>query len=74
MCYRNPSGETYGPFTPDKDPDGIKKLLYLEDMKEWTKETNRMKRDRTKLYALILKYLSDESREVYLPTDPTRSL
>jgi hypothetical protein len=50
-----PNKDDYGPFdSSQNDPDGIKKLLYLEDMKEWMKEKNRMRRDRTKLYALIL--------------------
>jgi hypothetical protein len=45
------------------DPNGLNKLAYLEDMKEYRKEIKAMEKDRPKLYALILQYLSDESLE-----------
>ncbi len=62
-------GKYYLPDEPDVDdygldegdPYGLKKANYLEDMKEYRKETLRMKNDRPKLYALILQYLSEES-------------
>jgi hypothetical protein len=39
-------------------------MAYLEDMKEWQKEKVIMHRDRPKLFALLLQYLSEESLEV----------
>jgi hypothetical protein len=52
--------DTYG---LDDDTDGLNKLDYLEDMKQYRSEVSDYKRDKPKLYALILKYLSDESLE-----------
>ncbi len=45
------------------DPDGLNRKAYLEDMKEYRKEIKAMEKDRPKLYALILQYLSKESLE-----------
>jgi hypothetical protein len=45
------------------DPDGLNKIAYLEDMKEYRKEMKVMEKDRLKLYVLILQYLSEESLE-----------
>ena len=63
-------GRYYKPEEPDRneydmqnDPDGLNKLAYLEDMKEYRKEIKAMEKDRPKLFALILQYLSDESLE-----------
>jgi hypothetical protein len=55
-----PERDTYG---LDDDPDGLNRLDYLEDMKQYRREVANYKRDRPKLYALIMKYLSDESLE-----------
>ncbi len=43
------------------DPNGLNKMAYLEDMKEHRKEIKAMEKDRPKLYALILQFLSEES-------------
>jgi hypothetical protein len=53
-----PDRETYG---LDDDPVGLNKLDYLEDMKLYRREVADYKRDKPKPYALIMKYLSDES-------------
>jgi hypothetical protein len=36
-------------------------MEYLEDMKEYRNKVKELEKDRPKLYALILQYLSDES-------------
>jgi hypothetical protein len=63
-------GSYYTPEIPERkdyslqnDPDGLNKLAYLEDVKEYRKEIKAMEKDRLKLYALILQYLSQESLE-----------
>jgi hypothetical protein len=53
-----PDSETYG---LDDDPDGLNKLDYLEDMKAYRREVADFRRDKPKLYALILQHLSDEN-------------
>jgi hypothetical protein len=55
-----PDRDTYG---LDDDKDGLNKLDYLEDMKAYRQEIADLRRDKTKLYALILQHLSDESLE-----------
>jgi hypothetical protein len=50
-------------YNLQNDPDGLNKMAYLEDMKEYRKEIKAMEKDRPKLYALILQYLSEESLE-----------
>jgi hypothetical protein len=45
------------------DPNGLNKMAHLEDMEEYRKEIKAMEKDRPKLYALILQYLSEESLE-----------
>jgi hypothetical protein len=55
-----PDRVTYG---LDVDPDGLNKLDYLEDMKQYRREVADYKRNKPKLYALIMKYLSNESLE-----------
>jgi hypothetical protein len=52
--------ETYG---LDDDTDGLNKLDYLEDMKAYRHEIADFRKDKPKLYALILQHLSDESLE-----------
>jgi hypothetical protein len=65
-------GTYYEPKMPDcdlyalgsqNDPDGLNQLAYLEDMKEWRKEKVTMRRDRPKLFALMLQYLRKKSLE-----------
>jgi hypothetical protein len=58
------------PDLPDRDTyrlddnaDGLNKLDYLEDMKQYRREVSNYKHDKPKLYALIMKYLSDKSLE-----------
>jgi hypothetical protein len=43
------------------DPGGLNRQECLDDMKEYWKEMACIKRDKPKLYALILQYLSKES-------------
>lgn len=50
-----PDRETYG---LDDDLDRLNKLDYMEDMKAYRKELADFHRDMSKLYALILQYLS----------------
>jgi hypothetical protein len=45
----------------EDDDDGLNKIEYLEDMKAYRKELADFRRDKPKLYALILQHLSDES-------------
>ncbi len=63
-------GRYYQPTRPDRadynltnDPTGLNQTEYLEDMKEYRKKIKAMEKDRPKLYALILQYLSEESIE-----------
>jgi hypothetical protein len=55
-----PDRKTFG---LDDNADGLNKLDYLEDMKQYRREVSNYKRDKPKLHALIMKYLSDESLE-----------
>jgi gamma-glutamylcyclotransferase (GGCT)/AIG2-like uncharacterized protein YtfP len=55
-----PDRDTYG---LDVDSDGLNKLDYLEDMKQYRREVADYKRNKPKLYALIMKYQSDKSLE-----------
>jgi spore coat polysaccharide biosynthesis protein SpsF (cytidylyltransferase family) len=55
-----PDRVTYG---LDVDPDGLNKLDYLEDMKQYRREVADYKRNKPKLYPLIMKYQSDKSLE-----------
>jgi hypothetical protein len=50
-----------GSYGLDDDPDGLNKQDYLEDMKQYRRERADYKRDKPRLYALIMKHLSDES-------------
>ena len=60
-CIPLPDKPDRGSYALDNDPNGINKLDYLEDLKQYRKEVAELKRDGPKLYGLILKYLSDES-------------
>jgi hypothetical protein len=51
----------YGPFDAANDPDGLKKATYLEAMKHHQKKLASMGDDCTKLFAMIMVYLSKES-------------
>ena len=55
---RLPDRKTY---LLDNDPDGLNRLEYLEDMKQYRRDSADIMRDKPKLYALIIKYMSDES-------------
>jgi hypothetical protein len=48
-------------YALDNDEDGLNKLDYMEDMKQYRKEVVKFREDGPKLYGVILKYLSDES-------------
>ncbi len=48
-------------YALDDDEDGLNKLDYMEDMKQYRKEVAKFREDGPKLYGVILKYLSDES-------------
>ncbi len=63
-------GEYYDPeppdpddydFTPQGDPMGMNRFVFSELFKSHLKQREDMKKDRTKLYALIMQYLSPES-------------
>ena len=60
-------GEIEEPIEPYRTEYDIKdefdRVAYLEDMKQYRQDKAEIKRDKPKLYALILKYLSDESLE-----------
>jgi hypothetical protein len=45
----------------DDDDNGLNKIEYLEDMKSYRREVADYRRDKPKLYALILQHLSNES-------------
>jgi hypothetical protein len=45
----------------EDDDDSLNKIEYLEDMKAYRKELADFRRDKPKLYALILQHLSNES-------------
>ena len=60
IAPKEPDVDTYG---LDKDPYGVKKEKYLEDCKEHRKELHKMRENGPKLYGLIMKYLSDESKD-----------
>lgn len=60
-------GEIIEPKEPKREnyklEDEMDKAIFLEDVKSYRAEIAIIKRNRPKLYALILKYLSDESLE-----------
>ena len=59
--YYEPEEPNIEDYDLDFDPHGMNKATYLEDVKEYRRQVNKMKTDRSKLYALILQYLSEES-------------
>ena len=59
--YYEPKEPNIDYYDLDFDPHGMNKATYLEDVKEYRRQVNKMKSDRSKLYALILQYLSEES-------------
>jgi hypothetical protein len=61
--YYTPEMPERGDYDLQNDPDGLNKMAYLEDMKEYCKEIKAMEKDQPKLYTLILQYLSKESLE-----------
>jgi hypothetical protein len=62
-CYYQPTRPDRNDYNLSNDPTGLNQTEYLEDIKEYRKEVKAMEKDRPKLYALILQYLSDESLE-----------
>jgi hypothetical protein len=63
-------GEYYEPDPPDPDdydftarggPFGLNRFFFSEQFKSYLKQREDMRKDRTKLYALIMQYLSPES-------------
>jgi hypothetical protein len=62
-CYIPPAPDKtkYGLFDPNVNIDGRNKAMYLEDMKAYRKKIREMEDDRSKLFALIVMYLSEES-------------
>jgi len=59
--YREPKEPDVDEYDLDDDQYGINKARYIEDLKDYRKEINEYKRDRPKLYGLIIQYLSEES-------------
>jgi len=59
--YTEPTEPDVDDYELDNDDFGINKARYIEDLKDYRKEINELKRDRPKLYGLITQYLSDES-------------
>jgi hypothetical protein len=53
----------YGCFDPTDEIKGLSKSAPLENMKEWRKETARIRRVVPRLFLLMLQYLSKESLE-----------
>jgi len=56
-----PNKTTYGSFDPKIDVDGMNKATYLEDMKAYRKKIREMEDDCSKLFTLIIMYLSEGS-------------
>jgi hypothetical protein len=48
----------YGPFDTTNDPDGLEKATLLEAIKHHQKKLTSMEDNRSKLFAMILMYLS----------------
>jgi hypothetical protein len=61
-------GKIENPVEPDKEDfdlnDEFDKVAYLEELKLYRKLKNKQKEKKPKLYATILKYLSEKSLEV----------
>mmetsp|Transcript_28371 Transcript_28371/g.40666 ORF Transcript_28371/g.40666 Transcript_28371/m.40666 type:complete len:188 (+) Transcript_28371:1676-2239(+) len=59
--YTEPTEPNVDDYELDNDDYGINKARYIEDLKDYRKEINELKRDRPKLYGLITQYLSEKS-------------
>jgi hypothetical protein len=59
-----PDKTKYGSIDPAIDAEGMNEATYLEDMKAHEKKIREMEDDRSKLFALIIMYLSKESLDV----------
>jgi len=59
--YKEPNEPQVTDYVLTNDPFGINKATNIEDLKDYWKEYNELKRDRPKLYGLITQYLSEES-------------
>jgi hypothetical protein len=56
-----PDKATYGSLDPAIDIDGMNKATYLKDMTAYQKKIREMEDDCSKLFSLIMMYLSEES-------------
>ena len=59
--YSKPKEPDLRTYDLENDEYGINKARYIEYLKDYRKEVNELKRDRPKLYGLIVQYLSEES-------------
>ena len=59
--YKEPEEPKVENYNLDDDEYGINKAKFIEDLKDYRKEINELKRDHPKLYGLITQYLSEES-------------
>jgi len=58
--YSEPQEPDIDDYDLDDDPYGINKAKYIEDLKDYRKEINELKKNSPKLYGLITQYLSEE--------------
>ncbi len=56
-----PNQLNHASYDLEDDNDSLNKIEYLEDMKAYHRELADFRRDKPKLYALLLQHLSDES-------------
>jgi hypothetical protein len=61
--YYAPEVREIRDYNLQNNPDGLNKLAYLKDMKEYCKEIKAMEKNSLKLYVLILQYFSEKSLE-----------
>ena len=59
--YKEPKAPNVKDYGLEDDDTGLQKALYLEDLKDYRKEKNKLDENRPKLYGLITQYLSIES-------------
>ena len=59
--YKEPKAPDVNDYDLEDDENGLQKALYLEDLKDYRKEKNKLDENRQKLYGLITQYLSIES-------------
>ena len=59
--YKGPKEPKVENYNLDNDEYGINKAKFIEDLKDYRKKINALKRDHPKLYGLITQYLSKES-------------